>query len=116
MTVGEILMWNILDVDTDMSEFGQQPKQDKKKGFFDLHKMSLSVGRLVSIKKDQQIDELDQAENKLPFICTRKQMKHQCVWQGQRGKEAEMDETYWGNKKKSNMETEGRKTMGVKWK
>lgn len=58
---------------------GQLPNQDKVEKFVDLHKMSLSAE--TSLNKDDQ--QIDQAENKLPFICGGKWMKHQSVrWRG----------------------------------
>lgn len=69
----------MLDVDIWVC-MGNSHKKIRKKGFFDLHKTEESVcGETGLNKKDQQIDELDQAENKLPFICAGKQMKHQSV-------------------------------------
>lgn len=67
---------------------GQLPNQDKEERFVDLYKMSLSAETSLN-KNDQQID---QAENKRPFICGGKWMKHQSVrWRGGEKKDIQME-------------------------
>lgn len=60
-----------------MSGPEQQPEQDKKKEFFDHYEMRLSAETGLN-KTDQQINELDQPENKLPFICVENRQISAC--------------------------------------